>query len=581
MPVSMQAVVDAVAAGVKGGSGPCRVFGLGLGHGASRELVDGMARAGGGTAEFVLDDSLEAKVIGQLKTGLQPALTDVTVEWEGFDVTNGSDDGPPSSRLSRSDSAAAATASAIASFGRKSDIPKHAATAVGSLLGFDGRTKTAAALAGRRLAQAPFNAPPVFSGSRYLVFGMFEPGTPTPTTVRVTANTDAGSIDLRLPIERATSTQPHGTVHPMAARALIRDLEAGTSWIHAAAAPAEMVADQVKKEVIRLATVHCLVSTHTSFIAVQHTTATGNPDACPSITMAQCASVDRPVRGRGLGKGGSARKSTARKSTGRGLGKGGGARKSTGVMAPRMQLATKAARRSAPATGDINESAPGSAPATCRRKQASPMQLANPAHRSSTATPKSTRKSTRGDTALERASPPSGGTTKSAGSAKKSKRKVAANNPLSGPGEAADNVKLKKPKTDDEDGISSATPVDVSGALQRLTRHQDFVGSFELTAELCAITGTDFAAATQAAMQLLTANTRTGQVSTAVAGTLCRQLVATGVALAFLETKLAATRVVWELLAKKARKWQAKTSKALHLDGQLASCVATLAVLAV
>jgi hypothetical protein len=59
-----------------------RVFALGLGHGASHELVEGFARARRGTAEFVAEDRLETKVIGQLRTAIQPALNDVTVEWD-------------------------------------------------------------------------------------------------------------------------------------------------------------------------------------------------------------------------------------------------------------------------------------------------------------------------------------------------------------------------------------------------------------------------------------------------------------------------------------------------------------------
>lgn len=72
-----------------------RVFALGLGDGASHELVEGigkvsnanqlivlhsnlLARAGRGTAVFVGDhERLEAKVISQLQRAIQPSMDDV------------------------------------------------------------------------------------------------------------------------------------------------------------------------------------------------------------------------------------------------------------------------------------------------------------------------------------------------------------------------------------------------------------------------------------------------------------------------------------------------------------------------
>ncbi|KAF5904502.1 von Willebrand factor A domain-containing protein 5B2, partial [Clarias magur] len=59
-----------------------RCFGLGLGSRACRRLLNGVAKLTGGKAEFLGDDErLQPKLIKCLKKALEPALTDVRIDW--------------------------------------------------------------------------------------------------------------------------------------------------------------------------------------------------------------------------------------------------------------------------------------------------------------------------------------------------------------------------------------------------------------------------------------------------------------------------------------------------------------------
>jgi hypothetical protein len=78
---------DAVLGLVKDHASSHRVFAFGIGAGASAHLVRGMARAGGGAAEFVAPgERIEPKVLRLVGRLLSPALTGVRATWEGLEV---------------------------------------------------------------------------------------------------------------------------------------------------------------------------------------------------------------------------------------------------------------------------------------------------------------------------------------------------------------------------------------------------------------------------------------------------------------------------------------------------------------
>ena len=87
---------DAVLALAARHAGEARIFTFGIGAGASHHLVRGLARAGGGCAEFIYPgERVEQKVVRQFGRLLSPALEKVTLEWLGGEVTQAPSSLPP------------------------------------------------------------------------------------------------------------------------------------------------------------------------------------------------------------------------------------------------------------------------------------------------------------------------------------------------------------------------------------------------------------------------------------------------------------------------------------------------------
>ena len=385
-------VIKSISKAVAGASTPTRVFTLGLGAGASRALVNGMARAGRGTAFFVDDDDtteLSGTVIRQLKQALQPGIPDLVLEWTSVDgdveVTNvgprlpggpipvvkSSSSKKKKLPMTRAVGKGAVKAAGKVMGGLRGAARKVAGSGSGasSSAGPSGGDETASRMPGGGVVQAPHFAPPVFNGERFVVFAFFKPEFGVPARVELKGSSDAGPLSFDISLESLPVIQGN-TIHSLAARALIRDLEEGTSFMHTMARGDAAIS----AEIVRLGKAFQLASTKTSFIGVEKRT---NGDEggeevmlAPPPPPAPTTVLSRPTGGmrkKKMAKKGRSRLAMSRSSARGGGGGGGrGGRRARGKGAKRDSaisrgMAAPKSRRSAgppPAPARARNSAP-------------------------------------------------------------------------------------------------------------------------------------------------------------------------------------------------------------------------------
>ena len=193
---------DAVLALAAEHSAHARVFSFGIGKGASHHLVRGLARAGRGAAEFIY----------------------------------------PGERIEKK---------VVRQFDRL----------LSPVL-----TDVQVDWGGLQVTQAPSRIPPVFAGSRLVLYAFVDDL--RPATIRLSASAASGRLAFDVPLDPGDATTGR-TIATLAARERIRELEEAPEWAKARGSRQTRGASATTKEIVALSIRYGLMSRETSFVAIE------------------------------------------------------------------------------------------------------------------------------------------------------------------------------------------------------------------------------------------------------------------------------------------------------------------------
>ena len=262
-----------------------RVFALGIGNDVSHTLVEGVARAGNGFAQFVAEgEGTDQKVVRMLKGALYPHLTDRTMEVrynksetvrdDDFELVEKVDyclnikdshdaQSPPST--------VGSTKKAMSFFDTSADLDTPI-RAPGL-----GRYAHLPTFETPKILQAPSEIPGLFPFNRFTIYLILGPDAPQEPIASVTlrANSPQGPLELTIDVDEKEVVGT--TVHQLAAKKAIQELEEGRGWLQSAKTStgslikkehASRFDELVEREAVRLGESFQVAGKWTSFVAV-------------------------------------------------------------------------------------------------------------------------------------------------------------------------------------------------------------------------------------------------------------------------------------------------------------------------
>ncbi|ATY62017.1 von Willebrand domain containing [Cordyceps militaris] len=303
------ATFAAVNRAVDEAKGAIRLFALGIGADASHSLIEGVARAGRGFAQSVgEDENMTKKVVRMLKGALTPHVNDYSLE---IKYEKGDDD---EFELVEKVSACAVVDSGEQPAAAKkpaAPIPLHDAFVKDQDLEMpDVQALPLPTLPTPAYLQAPYTIPPLFPFSRTTVFVLLSAAHAhrTAASVILRGTAPQGPLVLEIPI---TALSGKGTtVHQLAARKAVQDLEEGRGWIYDATLPngtplreayAMRIKDVARDAAVQLGVEYQVAGKWCSFVAVKKVGDEADEDLDVVLVDANDATVTRRASGRARG----------------------------------------------------------------------------------------------------------------------------------------------------------------------------------------------------------------------------------------------------------------------------------------
>ncbi|OAR02448.1 hypothetical protein LLEC1_05952, partial [Akanthomyces lecanii] len=270
---------EAINRAVNESHGAIRLFALGVGADASHSLIEGTARAGRGFAQSVGEnEKMNKKVVRMLKGALTPHVNDYSLEikYEKED----DDDFELVEKISEC---------TVVDNGEEPEIEQPAKASISlhdtsvkdqDLEMPDAKPLRHPTLPTPTYLQAPHIIPPLFPFNRTSVYVLLsESGAHrTPKSVVLKGTAPQGPLELEIPI---TALAEKGTtIHQLAARKAVQDLEEGRGWIYDAKLNngkllsetyAMQMSDVAREAGVKLGVEYQVVSKWCSFVAVKKT----------------------------------------------------------------------------------------------------------------------------------------------------------------------------------------------------------------------------------------------------------------------------------------------------------------------
>ncbi len=255
------ALFDYLNKSVNESKAPIRIFTLGIGNGVSHALIEGMAKAGNGFSQTVGEgEKMDMKVVRMLKGALSPHVNDYTLEvkYKNNAATPEEDDDfeivekvadSLKMKLDLSDMKEEKEKKPVG-FQSKTfrafftnPLQKKPISLFDTSVDPDKEDPPAYDETGEeryahlpkvplpKILQAPQNIPPLFAFNRTTVYLLLGPDAPqgTPKSVVLRGTSAHGPLELEIPIE--ILELPGETIHQLAAKKAISELEQGRGWL--------------------------------------------------------------------------------------------------------------------------------------------------------------------------------------------------------------------------------------------------------------------------------------------------------------------------------------------------------------